>query len=176
LHGAAHTTATLAALGHGSLAAGGMGMAGGAQLLGGIVLLPVATIAGFIAHAKANDLAQKAAEIEDANRANSKALVEITGQHSSFDHLESRVASATDSLEDVIEKIDRELFRFGVLSRLYRTLRQAITGQYYTAFERTQVNRLLDAIEDFLCAVGVGKSSRAQSAGSNTPAKGLLLR
>ncbi|WP_162231759.1 helix-turn-helix domain-containing protein [Leucobacter celer] len=47
LSGAAATSATLAAIGGGSLAAGGLGIAGGTTVLTGIVALPVLTIAAF---------------------------------------------------------------------------------------------------------------------------------
>lgn len=49
LSGAAATSATLAAIGGGSLAAGGLGIAGGTALLTGLVALPVvATVAGAV--------------------------------------------------------------------------------------------------------------------------------
>lgn len=54
LSGAAAYNATLAAIGGGSLAAGGFGMAGGAAILGGVVLAPVLAIAGlaYASHAE----------------------------------------------------------------------------------------------------------------------------
>lgn len=54
LSGAAAYNATMAAIGGGSLAAGGFGMAGGAAILGGVVAAPVLAIAGwaFASHAE----------------------------------------------------------------------------------------------------------------------------
>ncbi|WP_305419093.1 hypothetical protein [Photobacterium leiognathi] len=53
LSGAAATNATLAWLGGGSLAAGGMGMAGGTAVLGGIVAGPVLAVGGMMFASKA---------------------------------------------------------------------------------------------------------------------------
>lgn len=55
LSGAAATNATLAWLGGGSLATGGMGMAGGAAVLGGIVAGPVLAIGGMMLASKAEE-------------------------------------------------------------------------------------------------------------------------
>lgn len=55
LSGVAATNATLAWFGGGSLAAGGLGMAGGAVVLGGIVAGPVLAVAGFIMSAKSEE-------------------------------------------------------------------------------------------------------------------------
>ena len=49
LHGAACTSATLAALGGGSLAAGGLGMAGGAAVLGASCAVPAVLVASLVA-------------------------------------------------------------------------------------------------------------------------------
>lgn len=49
LSGAAATNATLAFFGGGSLAAGGIGMAGGAAVLGGLVAGPAVMVLGFVA-------------------------------------------------------------------------------------------------------------------------------
>lgn len=70
LSGAAAYNATMAAIGGGSLAAGGWGMAGGAMVLGGAVVAPILAIAGWAynSHAeKALDNAQKIrSEVGDA--------------------------------------------------------------------------------------------------------------
>jgi hypothetical protein len=47
LSGAAAYNATMAAIGGGSIAAGGFGMAGGAMVLGGVVAAPIIAVAGF---------------------------------------------------------------------------------------------------------------------------------
>lgn len=55
LSGAAATNATLAFFGGGSLAAGGLGMAGGAVVLGGLVAGPALLVMGLITHKKAEE-------------------------------------------------------------------------------------------------------------------------
>ena len=54
IFGAAATNATLAFLGGGALAAGGLGMAGGIAVLGGLVAGPALAIMGFVVGAKAS--------------------------------------------------------------------------------------------------------------------------
>ena len=60
LSGAAATNATLAFFGGGSLAAGGMGMAGGAAILGGLVAGPALMVLGLVAGAAAKKNLDKA--------------------------------------------------------------------------------------------------------------------
>jgi len=62
LSGAAAYNATMAAIGGGSLAAGGWGMAGGAMVLGGAVVAPLALIAGWAYDSHAT----KARQVRDA--------------------------------------------------------------------------------------------------------------
>ena len=62
LSGVAATNATLAWFGGGSLAAGGLGIAGGTFVLGGIVAGPVLAVAGFIMAAKSEENLAKAEE------------------------------------------------------------------------------------------------------------------
>ena len=60
LSGAAATNATLAFFGGGSLAAGGLGMAGGTAVLGGLVAGPALMVIGFVAGAVAKKNLDKA--------------------------------------------------------------------------------------------------------------------
>lgn len=73
LSGAAATNATLAFFGGGSLAAGGLGMAGGTVVLGGLVAGPALLIMGLVA----GKAAQKGLEKAYTNRAEA---VQITAQ------------------------------------------------------------------------------------------------
>lgn len=63
LSGAAKTNATLAFLGGGAKAAGGLGMAGGKLMLAGVVVIPVAVVAGMIAGAKGKQRLAEAKKI-----------------------------------------------------------------------------------------------------------------
>ena len=62
LSGAAATNATLAFFGGGSLATGGLGMAGGMAVLGGLVAGPALAVMGLITGAKAQEKVNKALE------------------------------------------------------------------------------------------------------------------
>jgi hypothetical protein len=156
LYGAAHTSATLAAL-------------------VGIVALPIAAIAGFVAHAKANEINEKAAEIEAANRTNSKALVQIQEQTPIFDDLEARVDRAADRLEEAVREANRKLFRYGILSRIYKFARRILRGYYYGPKEQAHLNTLVSAIDQFLQSIGADKERNA-SANQSAGAGLLMLR
>lgn len=68
LSGVAAYNATMAALGGGSLAAGGFGMAGGAVVLGGVVAAPIIAVAGWAFASHAEDALSKAYDIrKDVN-------------------------------------------------------------------------------------------------------------
>lgn len=60
LNGVAATNATLAFFGGGSLAVGGLGMAGGTAVLGGLVAGPALMVVGFVAEAAAKKNLEKA--------------------------------------------------------------------------------------------------------------------
>ena len=72
LSGAAATNATLAFFGGGSLATGGLGMAGGMMVLGGLVAGPALLVMGVITGAKAQEKVEKAME----NKAQADEIVE----------------------------------------------------------------------------------------------------
>ena len=68
LSGVAAYNATMAAIGGGSLAAGGLGMAGGAAILGGVVAAPVLAIAGWAFASHAEEALSKAQKTRDEVR------------------------------------------------------------------------------------------------------------
>lgn len=68
LSGIAAYNATLAAIGGGSLAAGGLGMAGGTAILGGVVAAPVLAIAGWAFASHAEEALSKAKETKEEVR------------------------------------------------------------------------------------------------------------
>jgi hypothetical protein len=173
LYGAAHTSATLAALGGGALTAGGAGMAGGMHALVGVVALPIAAIAGIVAHGKANEMNEKAAEIEEANRTNSMALAHLRQQTQVFDELEGQVDRAADRLQEAVREANRRLFRFGIWSKIYKSLRRLLRGYYYTQEEQSELNKLVSAIDQFLRSIGADKN-RTDSV-RNSTGSGLLM-
>ena len=175
LHGVAATNAILASLGHGALAVGGGGMAAGAATLGGIVLLPVAAFVGFAAHAKADEINEKAVEIEKSNRDNSKTLAIVEEQVPDFEQLISRISSATDELETSVTKAKSLLFRRGFLSRVYKRFRLWITGAYYTKAEMRHVDDLRAAIDRFLNVIGADRRAYTRE-GAREPASILKLK
>lgn len=65
LSGVAAYNATLAAIGGGSLAAGGLGMAGGTMILGGVVAAPVIAVAGWAFASHAADALANAKKIRN---------------------------------------------------------------------------------------------------------------
>ena len=72
LSGAAATNATLAFFGGGSLATGGLGMAGGMAVLGGLVAGPALMVMGMITEAKSHEKLEKAL----SNKAQADEIVE----------------------------------------------------------------------------------------------------
>lgn len=157
LSGAAGSNATLAWFGGGALAAGGAGMAGGTLVLGSLVFAPLVYFAARGSH-------KKSAEIE-------KEVVRVDADH--------------QKLKDVIpdtEKMAEELFNTAnTIKQLCRNLRKTINDQHtklnslswfgFLGFrfkrylriplkpkERDAVNKITDAINDFLLNFNLEKN------------------
>lgn len=80
LSGAAKTNATLAWFGGGSIKAGGMGMLAGKVVLAGVVLAPIAIVAGTIAAAKGKERLAEAQKVHaEAKKAVAQIETVITG-------------------------------------------------------------------------------------------------
>ncbi|WP_169975591.1 MULTISPECIES: hypothetical protein [unclassified Campylobacter] len=82
LSGVAATNATLAWLGGGSLATGGLGMAGGTMVLGGLVAGPALAVAGWVLSSKAetakNNAYSNLQEAKSIAEANQTAILELS--------------------------------------------------------------------------------------------------
>lgn len=157
LSGVAATNAILAWFGGGALAAGGAGMAGGTLVLGGLVFAPLVYFAARGSH-------KKSAEIE-------KEVVRVDAEH--------------QKLKDVItdtEKMAEELFNAAnTIKQLCRNLRTTMNDQHtklnslswfgFLGFrfkrylriplkpkERDAVNKITDAINDFLLNFNLEKN------------------
>lgn len=115
LSGVAATNATLAWFGGGSLAAGGLGIAGSAAVLGGIVAAPVLAVGGMLLAAKAREnLANAKGDLAEAKKAASemknaraivKAIIAVVCQVQEFSkRLDDRFTLILDDLEAVVDK------------------------------------------------------------------------
>ena len=115
LSGVAATNATLAWFGGGSLAAGGLGIAGATAVLGGIVAGPVLAVGGMLLAAKAREnlanarrnvaKAKKAASEMNAARAIVEAIIADARQFQEISkRLNVRFTLVLDELEAVIER------------------------------------------------------------------------
>lgn len=112
LSGAAATNATLAWFGGGALKAGGLGMAGGSAVLGGIVAGPVLAVAGFIMAAKSEENlaraeetyaeAEQAVEKMEIMRDFMKQISEISDDYRDFiDEFRKRFRHVINQINDV---------------------------------------------------------------------------
>lgn len=111
LSGAAAYNATMAAIGGGSLAAGGFGMAGGAMVLGGVVAAPILAIAGwaFASHAKEalNDARKTRNEVAEAVHKMEIASIQLNKTEEYVDRIYDATSNIykvfTPYLHDLIE-------------------------------------------------------------------------
>jgi len=114
LSGVAATNATLAWFGGGSLAAGGLGMAGGAAILGGLGAGPIIAVGGFFMAAKANENLEHArskakeadAAVEKMKSANSllKQIESLTKQYYTL------VSKLNNKLTDLLDQLELLVF------------------------------------------------------------------
>lgn len=123
LSGAAASNATLAFFGGGSLATGGLGMAGGAAVLGGLVAGPALMVMGLVAGAAAKKTLEKAktnhAEAEQISEELGTASVQCEAIrrrsymfYNLLSRLDSRFLPLIYRMEDIIseEGVDYSLF------------------------------------------------------------------
>lgn len=118
LSGAAATNATLAWFGGGSLAAGGLGMAGGTAILGGIVAGPILAVAGSIMAAKAEE------NLAKAKRTYSEAMLAC-----------EKMDTITDLLKKVSEISDDYCDFIFEISERYQPLLEGLSDIYERAYD-----------------------------------------
>ncbi len=152
LHGVAATNATLAWFGGGSLASGGLGMAGGTFVLGGIVLLPGAVIgvSAWWTHSEATKAHHEAEQIEKANEKNREAVRLLENRILKVTQLVPQFKSRVEQLSADVGRIQKVLFPFGWLSRLWREIRLHFVGYYYDHTEMSSVEELAKSVEQFI--------------------------
>ena len=124
LSGAAATNATLAWFGGGSLATGGLGMAGGTAVLGGIVAIPAVLITGLIQYKsslkKVKELKEKKNEVLENI---SLIYQNITKLNAIEDRCEEYIKSLNKAIEVfqvTFEKTYKRIYKYGIISKWYK--------------------------------------------------------
>lgn len=155
IYGAAASNAGWAAFGGGSLATGGGGMALGHLVLPGIGIAVAVAYVSVVSHAMANDLNRISDEMKMATEQNRLILVTVDASSNRLVEAENRFNLEDDKLSDAISTAQKQLFRFGWLSKIYKDLRYRFKGFYYTPDEESAVSSLNKAVENFMKAFGV---------------------
>ena len=104
LSGAAATNATLAWLGGGSLAAGGLGVTGGMAVLGGVVLAPALLIGSFLMYSKAEEALSKAKTYRKKAR-------QFEAECENACSLLAAIQQRADQIVGVLDRLDKMLVR-----------------------------------------------------------------
>jgi predicted nucleic acid-binding Zn-ribbon protein len=150
LHGAAAANAGWAWFGGGSLATGGGGMAAGHFILPGIGTAIAVTVSATLSHKKANRLAEACKALEGANTANQKSIKKLDADLTKVTDLEFKLDDEAERLWNVIRSTRRELFRYGMISRLFRFIRYWFRGYYYLPEELRLINNLDKSVLSFI--------------------------
>lgn len=119
LTGIAATNATLASLGGGSLAAGGLGIAGGTAVLSGLVAAPALAIGGIFLAFKGNSSVEKAIEVEEKVNDAIKQM--------------NKSIKLVKDIKDAVNKVYTEIYR--------------LNGNFHKTLE--ELKQIVDNKEDF---------------------------
>lgn len=151
LSGAAATNATLAWLGGGSLAAGGLGIVGGSWALAGLVTGPALAIAGYTLASKAEEALTKAKEYEAEVK---KAVAEMESAELLLDAIQANI--------DDTRYVLQELLRcFNDARRDYENYLKKEKG-WMAKISKSYRNKLSQQRDKLLAnLVAIGKSIRA---------------
>lgn len=130
LSGAAAKSATLAWLGGGSLATGGLGMAGGMAVLGGAVLGPALAIGGFMMANKAEEALSEAwryeSKVDKAVAEIDQSLVYLKGVRTNAQEISNVIQSLVERFEEVkvtsISARDSEIEKMFALGKALKQL------------------------------------------------------
>ena len=135
LSGVAATNATLAWFGGGSIASGGLGMAAGTAVLGGIVLGPALLVSGIIASSKADE------ELSKAKTYRAK----VEQFRSECMHVESvlqAISTRATQITEILKRLDRQ-------SNVYNNKLKAIVktqGYDYSAYSVEDKKHVASAV------------------------------
>lgn len=127
LAGAAATNATLAWFGGGSLAAGGLGMAGGMVVLGGIVAGPVLALGGIMMSSKAHE------NLANAQKYQAEAMKAIEEMDNAISVLDT-INDIAVKFDEIIQKISQTIVP--VLDSLESTIMSS--GIDYSLYDISQ--------------------------------------
>lgn len=105
LHGAAAINATLAALGGGSLATGGFGIAGGLAVLGGLIVIPGIAVGGFFWDSNVRKAHVDAIKYSQEAMGKSKELLRSTAKFKNLVQVTMEAVHETTSLDGVLDGI-----------------------------------------------------------------------
>lgn len=150
LSGAAATSATLAWFGAGSLATGGAGIMGGVFVLSGLALIPAAVIGALLGNKRAQELKERLTELNGVNRENRQLWQELKRKAALVHQAKNQIQQGGERLRDETALANRKLFRFGVLSKLFRWVRLKVRGSYYSHNDMPALERLGAEVELFL--------------------------
>jgi hypothetical protein len=132
LSGAAAANATLAWFGGGALSAGGLGMAGGAWILGSIVTGPVLAIGGMVMSAKSKEaLANAKAKAAEAGKAIEQMKTVEAATHliqTRAEQIHALLHGLWEQLRQALPTLERVVAREQEWSRLTSAEREAVAG------------------------------------------------
>lgn len=152
LHGIAASNAILATLGGGSLAVGGLGMAGGTALLGGIIAAPVFIFSIYstnkkvtkqIAEAKENikEMIQQIPKIQ-------KGIDELNIYNKNLEYIAQNLNEKVNNFEINYKQLYKKIYPWAFFSRIFKE-KKVKQGKYYTKYTN-HINKILNISKDIL--------------------------